>query len=65
MKTIVRDGNYQRVQDADADMRVKTGWKFCPKSEWKTNVRDFERASREEIEAAKAEKKSKAKEKKS
>lgn len=57
MKTIVRDGKYQRVHDVDADMKVKTGWKFCPKSEWKTNVRDFEKESRSEVEASKAEKK--------
>jgi glutathione synthase/RimK-type ligase-like ATP-grasp enzyme len=62
MKTIEKNGQYQRLNDSDADMKVKTGWKFCPKSEWKTNVRDTGKPTKEEVEAAtaeKAEKKSK------
>ena len=53
MKTIVRNGSYQRVHDTDADMKVKTGWKFCPKSEWKANVRDLEKPSKEEVKSNK------------
>ena len=35
-------GEIRRVSDADADSKVKAyGWVFIPKSEWKINVRDF------------------------
>lgn len=55
MKTILSNGDYTRVTDEFADTEVKFGRaKFAPKSEWKKNVRDFERASRAEVEKAKA-----------
>jgi hypothetical protein len=55
MKTILSNGEYSRVDNAFADSEVKFGRaKFVPKSEWKTNVRDFEKASRIEAEKAKA-----------
>jgi hypothetical protein len=41
MKTLKKGGNYVRVTDKEADDKVKFGWDFCPKHEWKTNVRDF------------------------
>ena len=41
MKTIVKNEVYQRVEDTEADLKVKSGWKFAPKSEWKKNVRDI------------------------
>jgi hypothetical protein len=56
MKTIVKDKQYMRINDVDADLRVKAGWKYCPKSDWKTNVRDFGIPTPEEVEIAKAEK---------
>jgi hypothetical protein len=45
MKTIKKIQNneteYKRVEDEYADYAVKhQGWSFCPKSEWKLNVRD-------------------------
>jgi hypothetical protein len=43
MKTIIKNGKYDRVNDLEAVTRIKTGWSFCPKSEWKKNVRDFEK----------------------
>jgi hypothetical protein len=46
MKTIVKDGKYARVNNQEAEMKVKGGWSFCPKSEWKKNDRDF---GREEV----------------
>jgi len=46
MKTLKKDGNYVRVSDTEADEKVKYGWTFCPKSEWKTNVRDFGRKNK-------------------
>ena len=37
-----KQGEIRRVSDADADSKVKSyGWVFIPKSEWKINVRDF------------------------
>jgi hypothetical protein len=62
MKTIFKDEVYDRVDDATGDFKVKSqGWKFVPKSEWKKNVRDVEKAARAEAEKAKAEAKAKAK----
>jgi hypothetical protein len=29
------------MMDKEADEKVKRGWQFCPKHEWKTSVRDF------------------------
>jgi len=46
MKTIVKDGKYARVNNQEAEMKVRVGWSFCPKSEWKKNDRDF---GREEV----------------
>jgi hypothetical protein len=48
MKTLKKEGNYIRVTDKEADERLKYGWSFCPKSEWKTNVRDFGKESKAE-----------------
>ena len=64
MKTILSNGDYQRVTNEVADSEVKMGRaKFAPKTEWKKNVRDVERASRAEAEKAKAEAKAAKKEK--
>jgi hypothetical protein len=46
MKTLKKDGNYVRVSDTEADEKVKFGWQFCSKSQWKTNVRDFGRKNK-------------------
>ena len=55
MKTILSNGEYSRVDNDFADNEVKFGRaKFAPKSEWKKNVRDFERTARAEAEKAKA-----------
>ncbi len=48
MKTMLKNGEYVRVSNQEADMKVKTGWAFCPKSEWKKNVRDFGREESKE-----------------
>lgn len=40
MKCIVREGIYQRVDNETAEIRLKQGWDFAPKSEWKKNTRD-------------------------
>ena len=46
MKTIIKDGTYVRVSNQEAEMKIKAGWSFCSKSDWKKNVRDF---GREEV----------------
>ena len=53
MKTLVKDSKYVRVTDVEADMKIKFGWNFCPKSEWKKNDRDF---GREEVKERKKKK---------
>ena len=52
MKTLKKGGNYVRVTDKEADEKVKFGWDFCPKHEWKTNVRDFGKKTKKEKEEA-------------
>ena len=39
MKTIKKGKKVKRVSDNEATRQVAQGWKYCPKSEWKT-VRD-------------------------
>lgn len=63
MKTIAKDGSYQRLSNQDAEQKVKSGWKYCPKSDWKTNVRDTGKPTQEEIESDKAEKEARKAEK--
>lgn len=41
MKCIKRDEIVQRVKDDLANQRVKEGWVFCPKSEWKNFIPDL------------------------
>ena len=45
MKCIKNDKTIKRVSDNDAYELVKNGWEFCPKSEWKKNVRDSVKGS--------------------
>jgi len=41
MKCIKKGVEIKRVNNDVANMAVKeNGWVFCPKSEWKTKVRD-------------------------
>lgn len=35
MKCIVKDGQHLRVDNETAEIRLKQGWNFVPKSEWK------------------------------
>lgn len=50
MKTLKKDNSYLRVSDKEADEKVKYGWKFCAKTEWKTKVRDFGKKTKKEEE---------------
>jgi len=68
MKTIVKNEVYQRVEDSEADLKVKTGWKFAPKSEWKKFVRDInkvEKVAKVDTDESTKEKKKYVKEKRS
>ena len=41
-KTTDKNIEYSRVSDEIAEKKIRQfGWKYCPKSEWKINVRDF------------------------
>lgn len=71
MKTIFKDGIYERVDNEVGEVRTKfQGWKFVSKSEWKKNVRDIktvskavEETKKEETLSKKAERHLKLKEK--
>ena len=40
MKTVFKDGVYERVDNEVGEIRTKNqGWKYVPKSEWKQNAR--------------------------
>lgn len=47
MKTVKKinsktnEPEYRRLADFEAENLIRTGWAFCSKNEWKTNVRDF------------------------
>ena len=42
MKTVLKNGEYERVPNEVADTLVKSkGYKFVSKGEWKKNVRDI------------------------
>ena len=40
MKTVKKGKTIKRVSDKDAEQQVKSGWKYCPKQEWREKVRD-------------------------
>lgn len=40
MKCIKKHGVIKRVKDSEAIKAVNEGWEYCPKSEWKKEVRD-------------------------
>jgi len=45
MKCIKKGKEIKRVRDNDATVQVKNGWSYCPKHEWKKNVRNPEKES--------------------
>ena len=56
MKTILRNGAYERVSNEVADTEVSFGRaKYAPKSEWKQNVRDVKRSVEVTVADAKGE----------
>ena len=53
MKTIKKTSQdtteYRRVSDELADRKIKNDkWQYCPKSEWKINVRDYSKKENKE-----------------
>lgn len=55
MKTLKRKDEIVRVTDTKSDSYLNRGFSFCPKSEWKTNIRDFTKTKKEEDNTVKSE----------
>jgi hypothetical protein len=49
-KSMGQETKYLRVSDGEANGYVRQGYSYCPRSEWKTNVRDFGKERSEETE---------------
>ena len=45
MKTLKKVLDYKRVKESEVASYLTKGYSYCPKSEWKTNVRDFDKAT--------------------
>jgi hypothetical protein len=54
-KLINQETKYLRVSDGEAEKYVRQGYSYCPRSEWKINVRDF--GKEKSVEAKKPSKK--------
>jgi hypothetical protein len=39
---------YKRVKNEDADSLIRSGWSFCPKTEWKSEVRDINKKEKDQ-----------------
>lgn len=66
MKTIKKKNlkgemEYKRVNDSEGNNLTRVGWNFCPKTEWKENIRDFGKTKEEisKVDKPKKEKKTK------
>jgi hypothetical protein len=46
MKTIIKKGEILRVSESEADLKVKSGWSYTSKLEWKTKVRDLNKETK-------------------
>lgn len=50
MKTIIKNGVYERVSDEVGEFKVRNqGYKFVSKSEWKLNFRDLQKKEEPKI----------------
>jgi uncharacterized Zn finger protein (UPF0148 family) len=49
MKTIKKGNEVRRVSEKDAMFFVKNGWNYCPKSEYKTEVKPEPKPKVEEV----------------
>jgi len=36
------------VKNEDADSLIRSGWSFCPKTEWKSEVRDINKKEKDQ-----------------
>ena len=61
MKTIKNGAEVVRVSDEDAKLKVKAGWGYCPKGDWKKSVRDKGKEVKEAKKEGKEVKKEKTK----
>ena len=59
MKTIKKGKIVKRASDEDAAQQVKSGWKYCPKSEWREKVRDAKPVEKKKVSKKKNERKQK------
>jgi len=48
MKTMKLNDSIRRVKEDDTKSMLNSGWSFCPKKEWKDNVRVTAAKSKEE-----------------
>jgi len=55
---------YKRVNDSEGNNLTRVGWNFCPKTEWKENVRDFGKTKEEITKVDKPKKEKKIKKEK-
>ena len=46
MKTLKRNSEIIRVSDEKVQKHLDMGYNYCPKSEWKKNVRDADRKTK-------------------
>mgnify|MGYP000949059267 CR=1 FL=1 len=69
MKTIKKmnlkgEMEYKRVNDSEGNNLTRVGWNFCPKIEWKENIRDFGKTKEEITKVDKPRKEKKTKKEK-
>ena len=69
MKTVKKmnlkgEMEYKRVNDSEGNNLTRVGWNFCPKTEWKENVRDFGKTKEEITKVDKPKKEKKIKKEK-
>jgi hypothetical protein len=47
MKTITKKDEILRVDEETAELKIKTGWNYTTKKNWKENVRDINKIKTE------------------
>ena len=60
MKTMQQGESIVRAAESQVNHYLRSGYQFCPKSVWKTQVRDAKRATPAEKKAKKKAKKAKS-----
>ena len=59
MKTMRKGDTIVRAEEQQVNQYLRNGYSYCPKNEWKTEVRDAQRATPDEKRAKKKAKKTK------